>query len=64
MKRGDEALGRLVFELADDILPKTCANFIALCQNRGDENKSGGGNEKKNTRIEGQRYTKYIKTLS
>ena len=47
MKRGDEALGRLVFELADDILPKTCANFIALCQNRGDENKSGGGNGKK-----------------
>ena len=47
MHRGDEKLGRLVFELADDILPKTCANFIALCENRSNANESKSGSSDK-----------------
>ena len=61
MKMGDETLGRLVFELADDILPQTCANFIALCENRNSENDSDKNKDKKNTHIRGQRYIRYIK---
>lgn len=30
----DEVLGKLVFELAEDIVPKTVANFIALCKEK------------------------------
>ena len=31
ISKGDEALGRVTFELAADILPKTCENFLRLC---------------------------------
>lgn len=33
---GQEIVGKLVFELADDVVPKTVDNFLRLC----DDNKS------------------------
>jgi hypothetical protein len=35
---GDQKLGRLVFELASDVVPKTVENFLALCKkNEGEQ---------------------------
>lgn len=31
MEANDEAIGKIVFELKTDIVPKTCENFRALC---------------------------------
>ncbi len=31
MKMEEESLGRLIFELADDVVPKTVENFKSLC---------------------------------
>ena len=31
VKVGDETVGRIVFELIDDVVPKTCKNFRQLC---------------------------------
>jgi cyclophilin family peptidyl-prolyl cis-trans isomerase len=30
---GDETVGKIVFELIDDVVPKTCKNFRQLCSN-------------------------------
>ena len=30
----EEKLGRLVFELAEDVLPRTVQNFLALCEEK------------------------------
>lgn len=35
IQKGEEALGRVTFELASDLLPKTCSNFLRLCEGSG-----------------------------
>lgn len=40
-KQGSTCLGRLVIELLDDICPKTCANFLALCTGEKGSAESG-----------------------
>ena len=63
MKMGDETLGRLVFELADDILPQTCANFIALCENRNSENDSGKNKDKRKYSYQGTKIHQVYKDV-
>jgi cyclophilin family peptidyl-prolyl cis-trans isomerase len=38
IKVGDAPRGRIVFELYDDVVPKTCENFKILCTNQGPPN--------------------------
>ena len=38
IKIGDAPRGRIVFELFDDVVPKTCENFKTLCTNQGPPN--------------------------
>ena len=53
----DEVGGRMVFELAADILPKTCENFVKLCTNEGGE---AGGLGYKGTRVHHLRRGQYF----
>jgi len=42
---GEEQLGRVVIELADDIVPKTVDNFVQLCTGSGSSGYSYKGNK-------------------
>ena len=35
----NEKMGRLVFELADDVVPRTVQNFLALCEDKSEKKK-------------------------
>ncbi|GMH53420.1 hypothetical protein TrST_g1286 [Triparma strigata] len=41
MKQGDEALGRIVMQVYEDIVPKTAKNFIQLCTGEAGKTKDG-----------------------